>query len=614
MVYGVYGFRLWEMSEPSPAHTDMKDLEHRVALFKAAKTRQELAESLGYQYKFFVFFIFAKDIDQHYTEYNIAKGYKKERVIAAPNEKLKRIQKNLADILLYNFNPKRCVHAFVKNKNIVTNASPHLKSRHVLRLDIKEFFPSIHFGRVRNLFEAAFNFSREISTTIARICCYRGSLPQGAPTSPIISNMVCLRMDAQLTRLAKDNFCHYTRYADDITFSTNKESFNQNIIFSINPLVLSDNIVKIVEYYNFFNINNDKTNIRSHNDSKFITGVKVNSKLNVARKKYREVRAMLHAVRAYGHDKALEEHIAKYSRRKRSTHQTNFYNIIQGKIAFLGMVRGNFEPLVSKLKIQLAHLRELNDQRINKRLIEKAQSQIRDNFALILCEGKTDRIYLSFAFSKLRSKGFFKNLNLLFYIWTAAEGCSVVKNDLLPIPCKGLLAHYSVHPKIYIFDRDISKPNDYVNVIKSHEAPKYWGENTWSFLLHEPSFRQGYGDSISIEHFFADEIIFSPDEKGRRIYCNSEFDCGTPISCTSKNPKKNFKLISDPDVSFQTTDKGLQYRLRDDEIMRNGINIARSKFSLAKQIIKSGTINGDSLEEFKKVFHTIEGIIKKSQK
>ncbi|MCL1894891.1 MAG: reverse transcriptase family protein [Holophagaceae bacterium] len=336
-------------------------LAHRVALFKAMKTRQDFAKLLwdGYKnYGNYIFFIFEKGADQQYTEFNIAKGNNKKRTIAAPDNRLKQIQKKIADILLSIYEPKKCVHAFVKNKNIVSNARPHLKSRHVLRLDIKDFFPSIHFGRVRNLFEASpFNFSREISTAIAIICCYKGSLPQGAPTSPIISNMICLRMDAQLSRLAEDNFCSYTRYADDITFSTKSKFFSKRIVFSISPLMLSCNIIKIIEDYNYFKINNDKTNIRSPGDSKFITGVKVNSKLNVARKKYREIRAMLHAVIAYGHDNALKEHISKFSRSKLFP-PTNFYEIIQGKIAFLGMVRGNIDPLVSKLKMQLAHIRK----------------------------------------------------------------------------------------------------------------------------------------------------------------------------------------------------------------------------------------------------------------
>jgi len=344
----------YTLSELHPARTIMYYLEHRVALFKTAKTLYELAESLGYSYDFLKFNFFSKDNSQYYTEFRIAKKAKKERVIAAPDIKLKRIQQNLADILLYIFRPKSCVHAFVKNKNIVSNASPHLRARHILRLDLKDFFPSIHYGRVRNLFEATpFLFSRPISTAIARICCYKGSLPQGAPTSPIVSNMICLRMDAQLTNLAKYNYCTYTRYADDITFSTNHETFSKKIVLSTNPLTLSENILKIIENDNYFKINFDKTNLRSCGDSKFITGVKVNSKLNVARKKYREVRAMLHAVKTYGHSNALKEHIEKYTRRKRSVPQKDFYNIIQGKIAFLCMVRGNSDPLASKLKKQL---------------------------------------------------------------------------------------------------------------------------------------------------------------------------------------------------------------------------------------------------------------------
>lgn len=600
----------------------MVDIEQRISLFKAAKTRQQLAESLGYKYKFFVFFIFAQDVEDHYSEFNIAKSYKGERLIAAPNEKLKQIQRNLADILLFMFRPKKCVHAFVKDKNVVTNARPHLKAQHILRLDLKDFFPSIHFGRVRNLFEAEpFNFPREVSTTIARICCYKKCLPQGAPTSPIISNMICLRMDAQLTRLARDNSCTYTRYVDDITFSTNKKSISNKIVLSLNPLTLSDNIKSIIEN-NYFVINYNKLNLKSNFDSKFITGIKVNTKLNISRKKYREIRAMLHSLRVHGHDKALEEHILKYSRRKRSRPQTNFYNIIQGKIAFLGMVRGQFDPLVSKLRMQLEQVRELDDRKVNTRLIERVQNQLQNDFALILCEGKTDRIYLSFALRILRNKGFFKDLKLLFHVWTSAEGCSAGIGDLKAIAKKGLLSRYSKHPKIYIFDRDIESPQKYVNTVKTHEAPKYWGENTWSLLLHEPTFRSGYGSSVSIEHFFSDDIIFTSDSNGRKLYCCSHFDDGIPIvldsnaeqtsSKSNKNAQKKFRLIDDPEVFFVAHKKKGKYVLLDDNIRKGEIkNIARTKFSLAKEIVRSNSISDESLEEFKKIFLTIERIIKK---
>ena len=593
----------------------MKDIAKRIDLFRKAKTKQELAASIGYNYKFIVYFIYAKDVEAHYTEYNISKKYKGERVISAPNEKLKQIQKNIAEILLNIYSPKHCVNSFVKGKNVATNAKPHLQARHVLRLDLENFFPSIHFGRVRNLFEAVFEFPRDVSTLLARICCYKGSLPQGAPTSPIISNMICLRLDAQLTRLANSCHCKYTRYADDITFSTKKESFNEKILQSHNPLVISNKIIDIIECNNYFKINKNKTHLCSNNDSKFITGVKVNKILNNSRSKYREIRAMLHAVREYGHDKALAEHIENYSRRKTTIQRKNFFNIIQGKISYLSMVRGKNDEIVAKLKIQLSQLREVYGYKCNKISVEHAQNIISNQFILIFTEGKTDRMYLSFAFRKLRSQGHFRNLKLLFYIWPSSEGSSAGINDLIALSRKGYFRKYSSCPKIYIFDRDVDKPQNYVNTTivegEKHEGPRYWGENTWSLLLHEPEFRTGYGNSISTEHFFSDAIIFAPDEEGRRLYCCSQFDEGTPIDEKNENSKKTFKLKENAEVYFESKKKKGKFVIMDDEIFSNGKNIARSKFSLAKSILCSNKIEDTTLKEFKKIFDTIDGIAKK---
>ncbi|WP_314971608.1 reverse transcriptase domain-containing protein [Bilophila wadsworthia] len=593
--------------------THMKDIEKRVVQFKNAKTRQELAESIGYRYKFIVYFIFAKDIDQHYIEFNISKKYKGERIISSPNEKLKQIQKNIAEILLDIYKPKHCVHSFVRNKNVATNAKPHVQARHILRLDLENFFSSIHFGRVRNLFEATFNFPREVSTLLARICCFKGCLPQGAPTSPIISNMICLRMDAQLTRLANDCRCKYTRYADDITFSTNMESFNDKIVQAMNPLVISDKLVSIIESNNYFKINKNKTHICSNNDSKFITGVKVNKKLNVSRKKYREIRAMLHAARVYGHDKALAEHLSKYSRRSTRIERKNFFNIVHGKISYLSMIRGKNDTLVAKLKLQLAQLREIYDEKYASNSIERTQSKIIDQYAIVLTEGKTDRMYLSFAFRKLRNKGYFRNLKILFYMWPFLGGCTAGIKHLDILSKQGFFQKYSDFPKIYIFDRDIDRSDKYINKVyvdgKSCEFPKYWGENTWSFILHEPKFRNGYGNSISIEHFFSDNIIFSPDNEGRRLYSCSHFDDGTDTS----NGKKIFKLKENSDIYFEAKQKKGNFVLIDDGIFLDGKNISRTKFSLAKEILHSNTIEDASLNEFKILFDVIEYIINKSR-
>lgn len=145
------------------------------------------------------------------------------RLIEEPRKKVKLLQLKALEFFS-KFAPKvrPCVHGFVKDRGILTNAKAHWERRptFVLNLDLKDFFPSITFFRVRGLLMSSpFSFSYEIATVFAHLCTYAGKLPQGAPTSPYISNLICRSMDRDLMALASRHRCTYTRYADDMTFS-----------------------------------------------------------------------------------------------------------------------------------------------------------------------------------------------------------------------------------------------------------------------------------------------------------------------------------------------------------------------------------------------------------
>lgn len=294
------------------AHT-MKDIPGHAERFLTARTKQELAAALDEPYKRFCYFVYAKDPNDQYTSYEISKLRGKARQIDAPFTPIKHIQQNLAQILSHIYRPSHNAHAFIRDRSVVTNAQPHLRSKTLIKIDLVDFFGSINFGRVMSLFMAKpFGFTREVAIAVARVTCKDRKLPQGGPASPVISNMICLKLDAQINRLAKRNRCTYTRYADDITISTNADSLPVDIISSSSPLEPSKAINHIIES-NGFSINVSKLCLRSGNDSKVITGVKVNSKLNTIRARVREVRAMIHAFKKFGNDKALNEHISKWT-------------------------------------------------------------------------------------------------------------------------------------------------------------------------------------------------------------------------------------------------------------------------------------------------------------
>ena len=206
-----------------------------MAQFLKMQERNDLADLLNIPRKKLTHLLYVRKVENCYHTFFIPKRSGGEREIAAPDVELKSIQKNLANKLQQYRDSCRkerdaspnIAHAFERKKGIITNARIHRNKRFVLNIDLEDFFGSIHFGRVKGYFEKNnyFRVSREVATVISQLCCYEGKLPQGAPTSPVISNMVCEILDYKLLQIAKKYKLDYTRYADDLTFSTNDKNF-----------------------------------------------------------------------------------------------------------------------------------------------------------------------------------------------------------------------------------------------------------------------------------------------------------------------------------------------------------------------------------------------------
>ena len=243
--------------------------------------------------------IFGMSDSEKYTTFEIPKKSGGVRTITAPIPKLKKIQKKLSYFLTSYYNElfgKTNVYAnaFLKDKSIITNAAIHRNKKLVLNIDLENFFPTITFGRVRNFFIKNKNFylNEDIATLIAKIACYQGKLPQGSPCSPIISNFICQILDVRLGKLAKKNNCHYSRYADDITFSTNLTQFPHSMIFSNdNGIKLGNTLISEITRAGF-TINNKKTRIYNRTKKQEVTSLVVNKKINVSRKYFDDTKAM----------------------------------------------------------------------------------------------------------------------------------------------------------------------------------------------------------------------------------------------------------------------------------------------------------------------------------
>jgi RNA-directed DNA polymerase len=156
--------------------------------------------------------------ERFYRTFTLPKRTGGERIIVAPRVVLKTIQRWIHTNICLKAIPHSSATAFIKGKNIFANARVHSQSKNLMVIDITDFFPSIRFNQVENIFKG-FGFPDKVNHQLTALCCLDGSLPQGAPTSPILSNLVFKPADIRLSDLAAEWHCNYTRYADDLAFS-----------------------------------------------------------------------------------------------------------------------------------------------------------------------------------------------------------------------------------------------------------------------------------------------------------------------------------------------------------------------------------------------------------
>jgi RNA-directed DNA polymerase len=281
----------------------------------------------------------------HYREFHIPKARGASRIILSPPRVLKSWQSRLAELLTATFTPKSEVHGFVRSRGIATNAAAHVARRFVLTIDLQDFFPSIHFGRVRGVFlKPPFSLPNSVAATLAQLCTLNGRLPQGAPTSPIISNLVCRRLDSDLTKLASKHGFRYTRYADDMTFSSNASDIAPELVASHDPygsaVTLGDELLHLIAKHQFV-VQTAKTRVRNRHQRQEVTGVVVNKTLNVPRTYVRRLRAILHNCKKLGYAETEKRFVALDQQRMcRYGSPPTVTTHIKGKLEYLRMIRG----------------------------------------------------------------------------------------------------------------------------------------------------------------------------------------------------------------------------------------------------------------------------------
>jgi RNA-directed DNA polymerase len=273
---------------------------------KACTDRSALARLLGVQPKELSHVLYILTDNQKYVEFCISKKSGGTRQIRKPCGKLKYIQHQLLNVLYESVDDLTkkghyrdgLSFGFRRNLNIVDNADVHRNRRWVFNIDIADFFDAFNFGRVRGFFikDKGFQLNPALATNIAQIACFQNILPQGSPTSPFIADLVAGALDVRMVRFLKSRRCEYSRYADDITISTDLDEFPHDIanLVAHTPegwkisQPLDDLIVR-----SGFSINPKKTRMSRADSRQMVTGLVVNRRPNIAREFYLETRSMV---------------------------------------------------------------------------------------------------------------------------------------------------------------------------------------------------------------------------------------------------------------------------------------------------------------------------------
>ncbi|HEC0614336.1 retron Ec67 family RNA-directed DNA polymerase/endonuclease [Enterobacter hormaechei] len=412
----------------------------KLDLLKAAKTKPDLAKLLGVKPSALTYCLYKTKPETQYVQFEIPKKNGGNRIISAPSGMLKNIQASLSELLLdcldeiiidkfpnseiarqkaknsiilklkcsgSEIKQPSLSHGFERKRSIITNAMMHLGKKHVFNIDLENFFGSFNFGRVRGFFIKNKNFllEPEIATVIAKIACYNNELPQGSPCSPVISNLITHALDIKLAAVASKYSCTYSRYADDITFSTRKDSLPSSIAKSVNHTFVAGKVIKSEIKRSGFSINETKTRNQYKDSRQEVTGLVVNKKPNTKKEYWRLVRAQCNHLFRTGQFKEIVDGVEVVGN----------INRLEGKLNFIDQV-DHYNRLRQSEKLNPKyHLKKdalKNGHAKSRRYLHTSREKTFSKFLFyrmfygnkkptILTEGKTDNVYLKAAIHKL---------------------------------------------------------------------------------------------------------------------------------------------------------------------------------------------------------------------
>ncbi len=341
---------------------ELQSKEDLVKLLSDAKNMLYGEECEPVQLKSLTFYANPTLCSKRYKTFTIKKKSGADRTIHAPVKGLKSILRSLNFVLQCMYEPNVAATGFILKKSIVDNAQKHVGHHYVLNTDLQDFFHTFDRNRVKMgfMFEP-FNLNGEkepLAFLLASLCTHpieidgevKTVLPQGSPTSPTLTNILCKKLDRRLNGLANRFGATYSRYADDITFSSphniyNDEAFNQEL-------------KRIIEEDQKLVINPKKTRLQKAGYRQEATGLIVNDKVNVRRRYVKQIRMWLHFWEKYGYEKAQmifkRDYMADLGNVKKG--EGHLVNVLDGKLKFLKMVKGAEDGTYNGLKERFREL------------------------------------------------------------------------------------------------------------------------------------------------------------------------------------------------------------------------------------------------------------------
>ena len=291
---------------------------------KAYTALEDLEQDLGFPAK--TLYGLSNNLDKHYRNTFIPKHDGSKRKLSVPDTILKKVQRSISDNILSHYTISRYATAYTAGSSVQKNASLHVGKQKILKLDIDGFFDHITYSKVKDIVFCKENYSEQIRILLTMLCYYKESLPQGAPTSPAITNIIMYDFDEKIGKYCAENNISYTRYCDDMTFSGD---FDEKLVIAF----VKDELRKLGLF-----LKKRKTAVIKNTKRQTVMGIVVNEKIGLTKDYKNKIRQEIYYIKKYG----LDGHLSKIS----EPNKQHYLNSLKGRVAFVVQTIPDYEEFL----------------------------------------------------------------------------------------------------------------------------------------------------------------------------------------------------------------------------------------------------------------------------